>query len=249
MEANEEAWLGFKVVTDPVAAMEGEGGGSADPLPAIFLVSNASGTREGAEILCGRPFSDRDRRQMLDITRGPQMHGEQFAGLSWKSLPLFRPLRVFLLGAGTVAVEVAQLADRVGFETVVVDCEARYLGAVRFPHSRRVLVEDFDSLSELGIRPEDFVCVLTRGHMHDPQALIHGIRAGAEYVGMMGRTAKNARIFGLAEVAGIDPSALDAIHAPIGLKFGAKSPAELAVSIVAELIQVRSEQRKKAKVG
>lgn len=244
LDASEQAWLGFKVVTDPAAAIEGKDGGSADALPAVFLVTNATGERQNAQILCGRPFSERDRRQMLDISRGPQMHGEQFPGVAWKSVPLFRQTRVFILGAGTVAVELAHLNHRLGFDTVVVDDETAFLNPERFPHSERRLIGSFDAMPDLGIGSEDFVCVLTRGHVHDPQALVHAIQAGAAYVGMMGRSDKNERIFDLAEQAGIERSAFGGIHAPIGLKFGAKSPAELAVSIAAELIQVRQDRRK-----
>lgn len=243
LDAGERAWLGFKVVTDPVAALGDQGQGSADALPAVFLVLNASGERRDAQVLCGRPFSERDQRQMLDITRGPQMHGEQFPGVAWKSLPLFHRDQVFIMGAGTVSAELAALAQRVDFETVVVDDEAAFLSQERFPHSERVLIESFDAIPDLGISSDDYVCVLTRGHVHDPQALLHAIRSGAHYVGMMGRTDKNERIFDLAGKAGIGRETISSVHAPIGLKFGAKSPAELAVSITAELIQVRHDRR------
>jgi xanthine dehydrogenase accessory factor len=61
---------------------------------------------------------------------------------------------------------------------------------------------------------------------------------------MMGSAEKNRRVFELAEKAHVDRAALEATHTPIGLKFGAKSPTELAMSVVAELIQVRHGRRK-----
>jgi xanthine dehydrogenase accessory factor len=256
IQASERAWLGFKLVTDPVAALDsedtdvvglrGKGMGSADALPGAFVVLNPTGDRVEAEIVFSRTPSRRDRFQMLDITRGPQMHNEQYAGVAWKAVPLFHRARVFLLGAGTVAAEVERVASMVDFETVVVDHDPAYLNAERFPRSRRVLIESFDAIPDLGITPDDYVCVLTRGHMHDPQALVHGIRAGAGYVGMMGSAEKNARVFELAEQAGVARAALEATHTPIGLKFGAKSPTELALSVTAELIQVRHARRKAA---
>jgi len=121
-----------------------------------------------------------------------------------------------------------------------------YLNAARFPLSERILIESFEALPDLGIGPDDFVCVLTRGHMHDPQALAHGVQAGAAYVGMMGCAEKNERVFALAEQLGAEPAALRVTHTPIGLMFGAKSAAELAVAVVAELIQVR-EARTRAR--
>jgi xanthine dehydrogenase accessory factor len=252
INANAQAWLGFKIITDPLAALDsedtdvvavrGQGRGSADGRPGLFLVLDPTTVRQDAEVVFGRPFSDRDRFQMLDITRGPQMHDEQYAGVAWKSVPLFRETRLFLMGAGTVAAEVEHLACRVGFRTLVVDFDPAYLNAARFPFSDRILIDTFDAIPDLGIGEEDFVCVLTRGHMHDPQALAHGVQAGAAYVGMMGHPRKNERVFALAGRMGADPAALKATHTPIGLKFGAKSPAELAVSVVAELIQVRQDR-------
>jgi xanthine dehydrogenase accessory factor len=259
LQANERAWLGFKLVTDPVAALDsedtdvmglrGKGMGSADALPGAFVVLNPTGDRTEAEIVFSRTPSRRDRFQMLDVTRGPQMHNEQYAGVAWKAAPLYHQVRVFLLGAGTVAAEVERVASMVDFETVVVDHDPAYLNAERFPRSRRVLIESFDAMPDLGVTPDDYVCVLTRGHMHDPQALVHGIRAGACYVGMLGSAEKNARVFELAEQAGVARTALEATHTPIGLRFGAKSPTELAMSIVAELIQVRHGRRKAAAAG
>jgi xanthine dehydrogenase accessory factor len=255
IDQNERAWLGFKVVTDPAAALDsedtdvvavrGKGMGSGDALPGLFLVVNPTGGRD-AEVVFSRTPSRRDWFQMLDITRGPQMHNEQYAGVAWKSVPLFHRARVFLLGAGTVAAEVERVANMVDFQTLVVDYDAAYLNPERFPLSERILIAGFEAIPDLGITPEDYLCVLTRGHMYDPEALVHGIRTGAGYVGMMGCAEKNERVFELATKSGIDRATLEATHTPIGLKFGAKSPTELAMSVVAELIQVRYARRKAA---
>lgn len=257
IDADERAWLGFKIVTDPRAALDsedtdvvgirGRGMGSADGRSGVFVVVNPTGERNDAEIFFSRAPSARDRFQMLDITRGPQMHDAQYAGVAWKSVPLFHRERVFILGAGTVAAELERAAGMVDFETIAVDDDPAYLNPERFPRSRRVLIQSFDAIPDLGIGPDDYVCVLTRGHMYDPQALVYGVRSGAGYVGMMGCAEKNARVFELAERASVDRATLEATHTPIGLRFGAKTPAELALSITAELIQVRHQKRKAAR--
>ena len=258
IDANERAWLGFKIVTDPAAALDsedtdvvalrGKGMGSADARPGIFLVVNPTLGRD-AEVVFSRPPSKRDWFQMLDVTRGPSMHDEQYAGVAWKAVPLFHRERVFLLGAGTVSAEVERVANMVEFETLVVDHDPAYLNHERFPLSTRVLIDGFDAIPDLGITPEDYVCVLTRGHMYDPQALVYAIRSGAQYVGMMGAAEKNERVFELAQREHIDRATLEATHTPIGLRFGAKTPTELAMAVVAELIQVRHERRKAAAAG
>lgn len=249
IDNREQAWLGFKVVTDPsivtdsedtaVVGLIGKGAGSADDQHGIFFAT------EDKEIVFSRAFSDRDRFQMLDITRGPQMHNEQYAGVAWLSQSLTPISRIFIMGAGTVGACVEKTAHDVGFETVAVDYDPEYLNAERFPLSQRVLIPSFQAIPDLGVSEDDYVLVLTRGHMYDPEALIYGVGSSAGYVGMMGCLEKNQRVFDIAETAGISRAKLDATHTPIGLRFGAKTPPELAISIVAELIQVRDGRRKK----
>jgi xanthine dehydrogenase accessory factor len=241
------AWLGFKIVTDPVLALdsidtkvvaiEGKGQGSADALPGVFVAT------EDSQIVFSRPYSPRDELQMLDITRGPHMHNEQYAGVAWLSVPLEQSGRVFMFGAGEVSHWLERMAQDVDFETIVIDDNADYLNAERLPLSKLVLIESFDAIGDLGITPADYVLVLTRGHMYDPEVLVYGIRTGAQYVGMMGCAEKNERVFNFAEEQGIAREQLEATHTPIGLKFGAKTPAELALCIVAELVKTRYEAR------
>lgn len=242
------AWLGFKIVYDPSAAVANVDNavtkkygdvGSADGESMLFFCNDAK------EIVSSRQPSPRDVFQMKDVTRGPSMHNEQFEGLTWASVALFEPVRVWLLGASDVAVELARLAAHVGFDVVVVDYDPAYLNAERFPEVERVLLgtDDFSELDELKAQPEDYVCVLTRGHMFDPEACVWAERCGAHYVGMMGCAGKNSTVYELVKAAGLTDEQWEHIKRPIGLKFGAKMPAELAIAIVAELIDVRYIQR------
>jgi xanthine dehydrogenase accessory factor len=254
LDAGENAWLGFKVVTDPKQALDSEdtavvgingaGEGSADALPGVFVAT------EDRQIIFSRSYSKRDSFQMLDITRGPHMHNEQYAGVAWLSLPLERSGVAYIFGAGEVTHFIERMARDCDFDTVVIDDDPSYLNEERLPLSRRVLLDTFAEIPDLGITPADYVLVLTRGHMHDPEALIYGLKTGAHYVGMMGCLEKNGRVFELAKGMGIPREKFEATHTPIGLKFGAKTPPELALCIVAELVSVRYEKRKaQASVG
>ena len=242
------AWLGFKVVYDPQAAMGnvdnevtkkyGEKG-SADGQSMLFFCNDAK------EVVCSREPSARDLFQMKDVTRGPSMHNEQFEGLTWASVPLFESVRVWLLGASDVACELAPLAKHVGFEVVVVDCDEAYLNEQRFPDAKRILLPggNFDALDDYAATERDYVCVLTRGHMFDPQSCIWAVKCNAHYVGMMGCKGKNNTVYDIVTAAGVTDEQWDAVKRPIGLKFGAKTPAELAIAIVGELIDVRYCER------
>lgn len=248
MDEGDLAWIGFKVVYDAAEACRNTDNevtkkygdvGSADGEPLVFFCNDAK------EIVASRAYSDRDKFQMKDVTRGPSMHNEQFEGLTWLSVPLFDAVRVWLLGASDAASEVAALAAHVGFEVTAVDYDPAYLNEGRFPDARRILLEggDFDGLADLACAPEDYVCVLTRGHMFDPEGCVWATRHGAHYVGMMGCKGKNDTVHDLVLAKGATEQDWERVKRPIGLKFGAKTPAELAIAIVAELVDVRYRQR------
>ena len=248
MEAGELAWLGFKVVYDAQAAVSNVDNavtkkygeiGSADGEPLLFFCNDAK------EIVVSREPSPRDLFQMKDVTRGPSMHNAQFEGLTWASVALFDPIRVWLLGASDVACELAKLAKHVGFTVTVADYDEAYLNEERFPDVERILFDggDFGELVNCEADPRDYVCVLTRGHMYDPDSCVWAVREGVHYIGMMGCAGKNNKVYDLVTSQGVTDEQWDAIKRPIGLKFGAKTPAELAIAIVAELIDVRYRQR------
>ncbi|MCI9129641.1 MAG: XdhC/CoxF family protein [Eggerthellaceae bacterium] len=248
MDEGDLAWLGFKLVYDGAAAMSNtdnevtkkygdEGSANADSF--VFFCNDAK------EIVSAHGYSARDTFQMKDVTRGPSMHNQQFEGLTWTSVPLFGAIRVWLLGASDVAVELARLASHVGFEVKVADYDPAYLNEERFPSVERVMLHggDFHELANLSASPEDYVCVLTRGHMFDPESCIWALENDVRYVGMMGCAGKNSTVHDLVINAGITEEDWERVKRPIGLKFGAKTPAELAIAIVAELIDVRYKER------
>lgn len=248
MDQGDLAWLGFKIVFDPAQAQRNTDNevtkkygdvGSADGEPMVFFCNDAK------EIVAPRAYSDRDKFQMKDVTRGPSMHNEQFEGLTWLSVPLFDAVRVWLLGASDAAVEVAALAHHVGFQVTAVDYDPAYLSPGRFPDAQRILLPggDFVGLADLSCAPQDYVCVLTRGHMFDPEGCVWATKHGAHYVGMMGCKGKNDTVHDLVLAKGGTEEDWNRVKRPIGLKFGAKSPAELAIAIVAELVDVRYRQR------
>lgn len=248
MDEGDLAWLGFKIVWDAAAAQANTDNevtkkygdvGSADGQGAVFFCNDAK------EIVSARTPSPRDVFQMKDVTRGPSMHNEQFEGLTWLSVPLFDQVRVWLLGASDAAAEVSALAAHVGFAVTAVDYDPAYLSPERFPDATRVLLEggNFDGLASLTPAPGDYVCVLTRGHMFDPDSCVWAVRHGVHYVGMMGCRGKNSTVHDLVIARGANEEQWERIKRPIGLKFGAKTPAELAIAIVAELVDVRYKQR------
>lgn len=150
------------------------------------------------------------------------------------------PALAVVCGAGHVGAEVAPLVARLGFRVVVVDDRAEFAAAARFPDARVVTRPFADALEAVGVDGRSYVVIVTRGHVHDLDVLEQALRLGARYVGLMASRSKRERLQAALREAGFGDDVLGRIHSPIGLAIGAETPAELAVSIAAEIVQVRA---------
>jgi xanthine dehydrogenase accessory factor len=132
------------------------------------------------------------------------------------------------------------MAADVGFRVFVVDDRQQFASTERFPGATDVTVADIEAyLRSAEIPPSAFVVVVTRGHRHDLDALRALSGQRLRYLGMIGSRAKVKQIADALAADGAPADWLRTIHAPIGLRIGAVTPEEIAVSIVAELIAVR----------
>ncbi|MDO5787352.1 MAG: XdhC family protein [Phascolarctobacterium sp.] len=151
--------------------------------------------------------------------------------------------KVFIFGAGHVARELVPLLCHVGFTCEVFDDREEFADPAVFPEAHRVMQVDYTQL-EAACRPtfKDYAVVMTRGHIHDANCERFLLKTSVPYIGIMGsRTkAKLAQEALLAE--GYSKQDLDRITTPIGLDIGSETPAEIAVSIAAQLIRVRSRR-------
>jgi xanthine dehydrogenase accessory factor len=148
----------------------------------------------------------------------------------------------FLFGAGHVAQPTSHLCALVGFDVTVLDDRASFASADRFPGARQVRVlESFDdAFSGLRVERNAFIVIFTRGHRHDQTVLHQALKTRAGYIGMIGSRRKRDAVFEALRKAGHSRQAIERVRSPIGLAIGAKSPEEIAVSIVAEMIQERA---------
>ncbi len=144
-------------------------------------------------------------------------------------------LRVY--GAGHVGTALAEIARIAGFEVSVVDAREAWASPSRFAPEVHVHDEEpEDHLRAHPAGPEDYVVIVTHAHDLD-ERLLRGLASqGARYVGMIGSQGKWARFRNRLEARGIDGGWLDRVHCPVGLDIKALTPAEIAVSVVAELI-------------
>lgn len=158
----------------------------------------------------------------------------------------FNPMiTLYCMGAGHVTKPTAQLASSTGFRVVVVDDRAEFANAERFPQADQVaVVDDFARAFEgFTIDRNAFIAIFTRGHQFDRMVLEQALRTDAAYIGLMSSQRKRAAIFESLLQSGFSPADLSRVHCPIGIKTKAETPEELAVSIVAELIDQRGMVR------
>lgn len=166
-------------------------------------------------------------------------HVEEGARLLLESVAA--PASLIVFGGGHLSGEVVPLAKRVHFHVTVVDDRPMFANADRFPEADEVVVAEFeDAFDRLTIDDNTFVVVITRGHLHDRLCLERSLATDAAYVGMVGSRAKIKKTYEALEAAGVPRESLERVHSPIGLSIQARLPEEIAVSIVAELIQVRN---------
>ena len=127
------------------------------------------------------------------------------------------------------------------FAVTVVDDRPSFANRGRFPDAAQVVCDSFaKAIGDLKIRPTDYICVITRGHRWDGECLRQILQGEyPSYLGMIGSRRRVTGLLGLLREEGYDSEKLAAIHTPIGLKIGAETPAEIAVSICAELVQHR----------
>jgi len=154
---------------------------------------------------------------------------------------LRRPPTLIIVGAGHVALPLAQLGKMIDFEVVVLDDRPRFANAKRFPMADRVLAQPFrETLRDWAIDQDTYIVLVTRGHSHDVDCLLEIIDSPARYIGMIGSKRRIKSVFELLETEqGIDPAKFERVYAPIGLDIGAENPAEIAISIIAEIINVQ----------
>jgi len=184
----------------------------------------------------------RSRRIHYDFTGGQATNVEKACCGTTDFLvqPFVPACRLVIFGAGHVARSLAVLGRSCGFDLVVVDDRPEFLNPTHFPPGARLLGGPFESLA--GSVPMDdgtYAVIMTYGHDHDETVLAACLRRPWRYLGMMGSLSKVAKVRQHLALSEEDRGLLDRVHAPIGLDTGGRSPGEIAVSIMAEILSVR----------
>lgn len=162
------------------------------------------------------------------------------AGAEFLVENLLPPEKVYIFGGGHVAQALAPVLSGLNFYTVVVDDRLEFLTPELFPTVQERKPIDFEKIGDtLTIGPDDFIVSLTRGHLFDLQVARQTLKTPAYYIGMMGSSHKVAVQKQRLKEAGFSAKEISRIFMPIGVKIQGETPAELAISIAAELIDQR----------
>lgn len=184
--------------------------------------------------------SFRPQRAALDANFEPAVSSARTAAYRLFIEPTSTAVQLLILGAGHIAMPLATMAKIIGYEVSVVDDRPTFANYARFPTADLVICQDFaGALDSIKITPQTFVVIITRGHRYDKVCLQKVMERPAAYIGMIGSRKRVKALFAELAEEGVPRELLQRVYSPIGLKIGAETPEELAVCILAELIQVQ----------
>ncbi|MDH4248145.1 MAG: XdhC family protein [Deltaproteobacteria bacterium] len=178
------------------------------------------------------PELSQDRTSQLFTLGSWQVFSER-----WNPQPT-----LVVVGAGHVAEPLERLGRMAGFRTVVVDDRTLFANRERFPDAAEVICGPIlEVMRTLPLSSHHYVVLVTRGHTLDMDALKVMLERGepVAYLGMIGSKRRVGAVFQLLEEQGYPRGGLGRVHSPVGLNIGAETPAEIAVSVLAEMISVR----------
>jgi xanthine dehydrogenase accessory factor len=211
--------------TLPVAVLEALVEGRAARRP-VALVADLEGP--GRRLAGPGEFAERFR---LDRS-GVEEDGRTFVAIHNP------PLRMVVVGAVHIAQPLVRMAALAGYDAVIVDPRPAFASVARFPGVR--VVDDWpdEALAALGLDARTAVVTLTHDPKLDDPAIMAALRSDCFYLGCLGSTRTHAKRVARLTEAGFSAAEIGRIHAPVGLDIGGRSPAEIALSVMAEVTQV-----------
>ena len=186
------------------------------------------------------------QRRLVSLTPELDLKGRLCAKVSYAEEkgtatvrePMLPQERLIVLGGGHIALPVCQFGAACGFQVCVVDDRPDFANRARFPEAAQVICDSFENgIRALKVTPFDYVVVITRGHRHDAdclRVLLPGVKPA--YLGMIGSRRRTKGLLEMLKEEGFDEARLKTVCTPIGLPIGAVTPAEIAISILSEVV-------------
>lgn len=154
-----------------------------------------------------------------------------------------RECRLVVCGAGHISMSIIKMCNFLEIPVTVIDDRLTFVNNAKQHGADHVICEPFEkALDKIRGDESTFFVIVTRGHRYDQVCLEHIIKKENAYIGMIGSRLRVGKVLGCLEESGIPAEKLREVHTPIGLKIGAETPAEIAVSIMAEIIEVKNKR-------
>lgn len=146
-----------------------------------------------------------------------------------------------ICGAGHVGIPMIRLASFAGFEVIVVEDRPSFADQARKAGADRVICDSFEKgLEQIPGGLQTYFVVMTRGHRYDEVCLKMILKKSYAYTGMMASRGRAARMRTLLLEQGFSQEKIEELHTPIGLSIHAKTPEEIAISVIAQMIEVKN---------
>ena len=153
--------------------------------------------------------------------------------------------KMVICGAGHVSMPVIQIAKMMGFRVTAIDDRMQFVQNALDHGADEGICSGFEeALANIPGDPDTFFIIVTRGHLSDSECLLSIVKKPYAYIGMIGSRRKVGMVKQFLADSGIPQSVIDSVHTPIGLDIGAETPEEIAVAIMAEIIEVKNKTRK-----
>lgn len=193
---------------------------------------------DGTEVVGDFEENEHFSREMLKNPVRVAVHGDFVDGWRITVHDINPHGKMYIFGGGHVSFEVAKLASHLGYPVVVIDDREEYANSQRFPECETIVVESFPNMPDFDTDERSLILIITRGHAHDKTVLKWALNKPCLYLGMIGSKTKRDALYLNLEKEGYSMERLRQVKCPIGLSIGAETPAEIAVSIMAEVIAV-----------
>lgn len=149
---------------------------------------------------------------------------------------------VYIMGAGHLAKELVPVLTHLRFSCIVMDDRADLLNADAFGEARERICTEYSCIGEkIKVTDKDYIVIVTRGHTYDTEAEAFALNTKAKYIGVVGSKKKTAHVNSELIKRGFSMDDIRRVHAPIGIPIGSETPAEIAISIAAEMISIRNQ--------
>jgi xanthine dehydrogenase accessory factor len=154
--------------------------------------------------------------------------------------PIIPEPGLVILGAGHVGKALSTAARFAGFRVAVADDRGEYANKENISDAHEIIVNNFDTVfSRLTADSNTYIVIATRGHNHDIDALKSALRTTARYIGLLGSKRKKALLFKILKEEGFTNEDIGRVIVPVGIPIGSVTPEEIAISIMAQIIQMR----------